>query len=128
MTILSDTTINGNLKVSGKICQSGYITATLTNGWAAYTSTEGLLPPQYMKDSLGYVHIKGNLYNGSIEAPAFKLPVGYYIPSNHCLFCVLSDDDHIGKIIISLSGNVYIQNFSVTSIILLGEIIFKVEN
>lgn len=53
----------------------GWITPTLLNGWAAFSSL--YYEPQYYKDSFGYVHIRGLMKSGAGGVAAFILPMGY---------------------------------------------------
>lgn len=74
---------NGELGVS-KInlttfpaAQQSYIAVTsFANNWVNYDAT-ALQGCEYMKDSLGFVHIRGLLKNGSLGMAAFTLPAGY---------------------------------------------------
>lgn len=50
---------------------SAWTTATLINSWAAGS------PVQYVKDALGFVHLRGNLGTGTTGTVAFVLPVGF---------------------------------------------------
>lgn len=52
--------------------QGAWITPTLINSWVEETA----LPVRYMKDSMGFVHIKGAVKNG-VSAACFVLPAGY---------------------------------------------------
>jgi hypothetical protein len=55
-------------------------TPTFVNSWADYG---GIYPVRYMKDALGFVHLKGLLTSGTINATAFNLPAGYRPPNGH---------------------------------------------
>lgn len=46
-----------------------------TNGWADYDTVVWL--PEYRKDAMGYVHLRGLIKNGTSNAVAFTMPVGY---------------------------------------------------
>lgn len=53
--------------------QEGWNTPTLLNGWAAVNGT-----PQYMKDSMGFVHFRGGVNGAASTTTApFTLPPGY---------------------------------------------------
>ena len=52
--------------------QEAWITPTLLNGWAS----ESGYPVKYMKDNMGFVHLKGALKGGT-GGEAFVLPSGY---------------------------------------------------
>ncbi|MFB6364462.1 hypothetical protein ACFCP7_10410 [Paenibacillus elgii] len=66
--------------------QPQWIAPTLLNGWVNSTGTP---PASYMKDEMGFVHLRGNIRGGAVavNTPLFRLPVGYrpsgtlYIPT-----------------------------------------------
>lgn len=47
----------------------------MTNGWVTSPSTGN--PAQYMKDALGFVHLRGTISGGTSSLVAFVLPVGF---------------------------------------------------
>lgn len=55
--------------------QESWTAPTFTNSWVNYGGTFG--NAGYMKDSLGFVHLKGLIKNGTIAQSAFTLPAGY---------------------------------------------------
>ena len=61
-----------------------WITPTMANGWVSYNNGATYAIPGYMKDSLGFVHIKGLVKNGTAGL-CFTLPVGYR-PLNRKIF------------------------------------------
>ena len=67
---------DAQLNEKANIQQEEWITPTLLNGWYAIRQHE---PPQYMKDSLGFVHFRGAIGKSteSTSNIAFTLPVGY---------------------------------------------------
>lgn len=54
--------------------QEAWITPTLVNGWVEDQ------PVRYIKDSFGFVHLKGALKTGLSGTAAFNLPIGYRPP------------------------------------------------
>ena len=62
--------------------QEDWITPTLVNGWANFHPAYE--PFQYVKDTLGFVHLRGTLTSGT-AAHICTLPIGY-IPSKIHLF------------------------------------------
>lgn len=68
--------INELFNTKANKAQEAWITPTLLNGWYAIRPLE---PPQYMKDSLGFVHLRGAIGKSAESASnhAFILPVGY---------------------------------------------------
>lgn len=81
------------------------------NSWANYgTPLENV---GYMKDSHGFVHLRGGLKSGTINASALTLPVGYR-PSARVQFAVSSNDafgliqiNSDGTIVPAVGSNVY---------------------
>lgn len=55
--------------------QEDWITPTLLNGWTDFGGIYETIG--YMKDELGFVHIKGMVKDGSVGAILFTLPKGY---------------------------------------------------
>lgn len=55
--------------------QPDFIDATLLNGWLPHSTD--YYPGQYMKDQMGFVHIRGRIKSGSSGTAAFILPSGY---------------------------------------------------
>src|SRR6185437_9150672 len=64
-----------SLRVYGGIRTDAFVSAVMQNGWIAY-GTE-YYSAQYMKDPMGFVHIRGSIKNGTSGAVAFTLPAGY---------------------------------------------------
>lgn len=64
------------LELYAKKEQENWITPTLLNGWYSIRTNQ---PLQYMKDELGFVHIRGTLKKGadSTSNIVFELPEGY---------------------------------------------------
>ena len=61
--------------VKNIVTPSEWITPTLTNGWVNFGDTKSTL--QYMKDRLGFVHLKGQIKNGVATAAFANVPAGY---------------------------------------------------
>lgn len=62
---------------TGATVEEAWTAVTFENGWVDYGP--GFNPCQYMKDSMGFVHLTGLVKNGTIGASVFTLPVGYRI-------------------------------------------------
>jgi hypothetical protein len=73
---------NGNITISGTILQEAFIAPTLLNSWVNFGS--GYQEVGYMKDSMGFVHIRGMIKSGTLGADIFILPAGYR-PNSHIL-------------------------------------------
>lgn len=94
------------------------------NGWTNYGS--GYNNAGFMKDSDGFVHLKGLIRNGTVGQTAFILPVGYR-PSSRPLIGTITSSLNVGRIDIQTSGAVTMQNGS-SSWISLDNIRFYVGN
>jgi hypothetical protein len=70
--------------------QEAWITPTLINSWVDYNSGN-YGDPGYMIDTLGYVHLKGLVKNGTATANVFVLPAGYR-PEKRLIFAGLHYD------------------------------------
>jgi hypothetical protein len=56
------------------------------NGWANFGG--GTNTAAYRKDALGFVHLKGSIASGTLNAAAFTLTVGYRPAGNSSFACV----------------------------------------
>lgn len=97
--------------------QENWITPTLINGWEAFDASS---IPQYRKDSLGYVHMRGLLKTGVSGTVAFSLPMGYR-PSVSSRF-VGTGTGVFGYGTITTAGSVLISSYQ--TYISLDQIIF----
>ena len=101
--------------------QEEWIVPTLSSGWtqddAADTMSIG-----YIKDDMGFVHLRGRIKNGTLGALAFTLPLGYR-PINDIKVPLVSNDS-FGYIWIRKGGDCYLYGSNVY--VDLGEIIFRV--
>jgi len=70
------------------------------NSWINYGALYA--NASYMKDSFGFVHLRGLIKNGTVAAPAFTLPVGYR-PAYQMDFTVVSHNA-FGSMWISTAG------------------------
>lgn len=97
-----DVDIPAQLNEKANKVQEAWITPTLLNGWVAVNGT-----PQFMKDSLGFVHFRGGL-NGANSAglTAFTMPTGYR-PSTDIVF---SDIKATSYVLVNSFGSVIIDN------------------
>lgn len=67
------------------------VVTAFSNGWLDYISLDGQFGSvAYMKDSLGWVHMRGLIHNGTLSTTAFTLPVGYR-PEHTCLLSTQSN-------------------------------------
>jgi hypothetical protein len=78
MTIKGD----GDITIANTILQQAFIAPTLLNSWVNFGS--GYQEVGYMKDSMGFVHIRGMIKSGTLSANIFILPAGYR-PNLHIL-------------------------------------------
>ncbi|WP_025678616.1 hypothetical protein [Paenibacillus polymyxa] len=84
-----------------------WLTPTLLNGWT--NRAPDLSQISYLKDSAGYVHIKGVAKPGALNTSMFHLPAGYR-PSLSIVAVVAANTDNahdvMGRINIGANGNV----------------------
>ncbi len=91
------------------IDQLPWISMTLTTGWVNFGSTA-----RYMKDSLGFVHLRGRPQRTSgSSAIIATLPVGYR-PTDERVFAVDSANAY-GRININSDGSVHLEIGTATS-------------
>lgn len=77
------------------------------NGWENYNE-DVYYPAEYYKDPTGRVHLRGMIDSGTVPSAAFNLPAGYR-PKKTVLFSTISNAS-VGRVDVSLSGNVVVQN------------------
>ncbi|MGW8823653.1 hypothetical protein ACWGNU_16235 [Paenibacillus lautus] len=88
----------------------GWITPTLINGWIPYADSThyyGYTTAQYMKDSQGFVYLRGLIKKGS-PSTIFYLPIGYR-PKQSITFVTICYDgatEQVTRIRISSDGSV----------------------
>lgn len=99
--------------------QEAWITPPLLNGWTTNIST-----PQFMKDSLGFVHFRGRIVSGANGTVVFILPAGYRpAVSSGLLGMTAAGTD--GRINIYPNGNFEVSTYS--QYLYLDGITFKAE-
>lgn len=90
---------------TGNVDGAVWVTPTFTNGWDEHSAS---LPVRYRK-LLGYVELKGLITgNGTLDAAAFTLPVGYRPTQDMYLVqkCSGSGTANIASLIIKTDGTV----------------------
>ena len=55
--------------------ENNWITPVLENGWVNFGS--GYAEAKYMKDNLGFVHLRGMVKSGTNYVNIFTLPIGF---------------------------------------------------
>ena len=89
--------------------KKGWTAPTLLNSWVDYGS--GFNPSGYLKDALGFVHLRGLIKSGTAPTSIFfVLPVGYR-PLYTNLYNVHAGGAN-GRVDIDAAGNVYIQSYN----------------
>lgn len=72
--VITDGTNTVTIQASGGTTSPRWIVPTLNANWSAY----GPSPVGYMKDAMGWVHLRGVAINGAGAVnPAFTLPTGF---------------------------------------------------
>jgi len=85
---LRDNLIYLKAAIDDIIAQEDWIAPNLLNNWVNHGG--GFSPAGYMKDSLGFVHLRGLIRLGTIGQIAFTLPAGYR-PAYSLVFVVTSN-------------------------------------
>lgn len=83
--------------------QEAWINVTYQNSWIDY-DTGTWYPGSYYKDSLGIVHLRGLVKNGTMGSNIFTLPAGYR-PSKQILFSSLQNNAS-GRLDVTAGGGV----------------------
>jgi hypothetical protein len=83
-----------------------WTTASLAGGWAAYTSSPNWLPPAYMKDHFGVVHLSGLGTSANANpTTAFTLPAGFR-PAADQVFMSIGNNNLGARVDVLSSGAV----------------------
>lgn len=104
--------------------QEGWTNPTLTNSWANFGA--GYAAAGYMKDRLGFVHLKGLVKTGTSGNSIFTLPVGYRPAENHYMPGL--SNDLISSMVIGSDGKVTVfGGAGVATWTTLSHIVFRAE-
>lgn len=90
-----DVQLDGDLTVGGSIVQDSWTAPTLAGTWSNYGG--GYQDAGYLKDSLGFIHLRGLLLAGGAGDTIFTLPAGYR-PSAKLIFSVQVSDSGVGYV------------------------------
>ncbi len=108
--------------------QEGWSAPALLNGWTNYDATTWD-PVGYMKDSLGFVHIRGFLKGGTLSTgtKVFALPAGYR-PAKSSYYCSgVNNSGAATSWQVSTNGDVIILYGGSSSYCSIGDIVFRAE-
>jgi len=93
--------VDDALALKANITQEAWITPTLING------ATGII--QYMKDSMGFVHFRGNVKMPVGMATSFmQMPIGYRVNENYYLPVWDNVKNIVGQFLIISSGSCYV--------------------
>lgn len=104
--------------------QEAWITPTMLNGWVNSGSPNATL--QYMKDTLGFVHIKGAIRNGT-GGTVMVLPVGYRPSENRRYMGVVNDNEWV-FVEVTTVGALYVNLTNQPNKVIYFNISFRVED
>ena len=116
------TAVQTALNLKANNVQEAWITPTLLNGWVNFDS--GYASCQYRIDSLGTVHLKGMIKNGTLGAPCFTLALGYRPIESQYHLSLSSDTAR--TLTITSSGDVRISSVASKSWVSFNGITFKI--
>lgn len=86
--------------------QEAWVAPTMSNGWINY-GTSSFTACGYMKDTMGFVHLRGLISSGTSNTAIFTLPVGYRTLKQ--LHIAVPANNAFGNIAILTNGNVHLQ-------------------
>ena len=115
--------LGSQLAQKANIAQEAWITPTLLNSWAQQNSIN--YPVRYMKDSMGFVHLKGVLNSGTYNTIAFNLPVGYRPAKD--TFVVSRDSSSAKPGVVNANGDFYPTSATFSSWIAIDSVSFRAE-
>jgi hypothetical protein len=105
------------------ITQEAWTAVTsFSNGWIAVNQT--LYPVGYMKDTLGFVHLRGLVQSGTYNTVAFILPFGYRPPYGK-RFVNLSNGTNMSILSIATDGNLIPSQHTYAGWISLDGIVYE---
>lgn len=113
--------VNSQLTQKADSVQPNWSTPLLINGWAEVSG----YPVRFLKDNLGFVHLKGRISTGPAGSSAFKLPAGYRVDATYQFLCAHGTATSLTRVSIGTDGNVITGTF--TTYIDLCSIYFKAE-
>lgn len=90
----------GQIRDKANKLQEAWITPTMLNGWTQLSADVG-----YMKDNLGWVHLKGAVTGGALASQIFALPVGYRPQNTSNRFPVIANNK-FGRVSVTSTGAV----------------------
>lgn len=113
--ITTDKIADGAVTAAKMEPQEAWVTPTLLNGWTNFDPAEETdYRAAYMKDSLGFVHIRGTIKNGTNSSAAFTLPIGYRPKVLYQGF-VVPCANGVANVTIQNSGNVFVYTITGTT-------------
>lgn len=84
-----------------------WFSPVLTNGWIPFDAEgSGYFNPAYMKDALGFVHLRGIVKSGTIGTSIFTLPLGFRPAALFHQICDTAGLNVKGVVEIGFDGNV----------------------
>jgi hypothetical protein len=97
---------------------------TLVNGWVNFG---GVQAAGYMKDRMGFVHLRGNIKNGgtTVGTILFTLPAGYRPAANEIFVVGTNTTETFQAIAIDPSGNVKLDTAANSALVTLSGITFS---
>lgn len=112
--------------ITGTIPQEAWITPTLLNGWVNFGGIYETVA--FMKDSIGFIHLKGMIKSGNIDSVAFILPTGYRPSKEQYLVGLTGYDSKSFTVVVKADGSVLISSSAATnSWVTINGITFKAE-
>jgi hypothetical protein len=104
---------------AGQLVQPAWIAPTLINSWTNFGG--GNPAAGYMKDALGFVHLRGMVGSGTVGAAILTLPVGYRPALSSARFAAVSNAvfgyvsiDNAGNVVLQTGSNVWVQLDGIT--------------
>ena len=126
---ITNSVIAGRRVQTSLTAQQAWVTPTMLNSWVAYDVGGGTNfgGAQYYKDSLGMVHLRGLVKNGTITTGTslFNLPAGYR-PSQTTIF-VTNSNNAFARVDCMFNGDVTINLGASAVFISLNNIHFRAE-
>ncbi len=97
--------LDGISFVAGSHSKIKFTNAKLLNGWRSAAQMDDTSPPAYAEDSLGVIHLQGEMFDGASGKVAFVLPKALR-PSRPMWLTIQSGGAYFGSLMIGTGGQV----------------------
>lgn len=114
--------VNGSILAEDISAQEAWIAPTFNGTWGNYSALDATrVNAGYMKDHLGFVHLRGEVRNGTAGSTIFTLPAGYRPTKRQRFPCMIGtntvgflDVQEDGQVVPTNTSNVFVSMNGIT--------------